>query len=66
MWRQDDDKEATAEVDKPQKSIVAAEKPKETKEGEREDLITQFDRIIRGEFDSNSQVRVNPIERRTR
>lgn len=66
MWRQDDDKETTAEMDKPQESIVAAEKPKETKESEREDLITRFDRVIRGELDSNQQVRVNTTKLRER
>nr|XP_012215294.1 PREDICTED: uncharacterized protein LOC105667817 [Linepithema humile] len=64
--RRDDDKEVTAEMDKPQEPIVAAEKPKETKESEREDLITRFDRVIRGELDSNSQRRNDREEIRRR
>lgn len=56
MWHQDDDKEATKETEKPPETNVAIEWPKETKEGEREDLITRFDRVVRGEFDDNLQV----------
>lgn len=56
MWRQDDDKEATTETNKPPEPIAVTEGPKETKEGEREDLITRFDRLVRGEFDDNLQV----------
>ena len=53
MWRQVDDKETTAETDnKPPE-------PKETKEGEREDLIARFDRVVHGESDGNSQVQID-------
>jgi len=56
MWHQDDDKEVTVEMNKSMEPIVIIEKPKEIKDGEREDLITRFDRIVRGESDSNLQV----------
>lgn len=51
MWHQDDDKDVTAETDKPPETSVAIEWPKGAKEGEREDLIARFDKIIRGELD---------------
>jgi hypothetical protein len=53
---QDDDKEVTVETNKSMEPIVIIEKPKEIKDGEREDLITRFDRIVKGESDSNLQV----------
>lgn len=56
MWRQDDEKEATTETDKPPEPMVAVERSKETKEGEKEDLITRFDRLVRGESDNSVQV----------
>lgn len=54
MWHQDDDKEAAAET--PPETSAAIELPKETKESEREDLITRFDRVVRGELDDSLQV----------
>lgn len=56
MWHQDDDKETTTETDRLPETSVAIEWPKETKDGEREDLITRFDRVVRGELDDNLQV----------
>lgn len=57
-WREDDEEETTAETDKLPELVVETEEPKETKEEklerpdyEREDLITRFDRVVRGEFD---------------
>lgn len=63
-WRQGDEEEATTETDKSPEPVVEAEKPKETKtddleicsDYEREDLITRFDRVIRGELDGDLQV----------
>lgn len=65
-WRQDDEEESITETDKSPEPVVQAEKPKETKaedleksDYEREDLITRFDRIIRGELDGDLQVWIN-------
>ncbi|XP_026824389.1 uncharacterized protein LOC105277234 [Ooceraea biroi] len=60
---------ATAET-KPTEPIIIepiiVEKPKEIKDGEREDLITRFDRVVRGEPDRNLQRRNDREEIRRR
>lgn len=59
LGHQDDDKEPAKEQPKSgEMAIEPFQKSDETKEPEREDLVMRFDRVVRGDPDEASQVRL--------
>ncbi|KZC04288.1 Schwannomin-interacting protein 1 [Dufourea novaeangliae] len=65
--RRDDDKEPAKEEPKSEETTIAScQKSVETKEPEREDLVTRFDRVVRGDPDEASQRRNDREEIRRR
>lgn len=62
----DDDKETEKEQPKSEETIASLQKPNETKEPEREDLVTRFNRLVQGDPDKNLQRRNDREEIRRR
>ncbi|OAD56796.1 hypothetical protein WN48_02882 [Eufriesea mexicana] len=56
LGHQDDDKETDKEQAKSEGTISSQHKSNETKDPEREDLVTRFDRVVRGDPDETLQV----------
>lgn len=56
LEREDDDKKTAEEPSQPEETVPSRQKPDETKDLEREDLVTRFDRVVGADPDETFQV----------